>query len=76
MKKLKVEVDPKGTVNLEFSGFKGEECTEERERLRRALLDLGVMLETEKIEKKSPEQLASEITATKDKQARLGHETY
>lgn len=74
MKKVRWEVGPTGrVVNLELTGFMVGECTEERERLRKVLLDLGVLLEPEKIKTKSPEQIVSEISPTKQGEIGLGH---
>jgi hypothetical protein len=60
MRKVIAEVSPDGKIGLEFVGFAGDECTEERQRLRKILLDLGLMLEPEKITKKSSQQITTE----------------
>ena len=62
MKQIKALVDVKGEVNLEFVGFGGEECSEKRERLRKVLLEFGVMLDPQEIRKKSPSQISKELS--------------
>jgi hypothetical protein len=66
MKKVKAEIGKNGKVSIEFIGFKGEECTDERERLRKVMLDFGVMLEPKKIEKKTAQQIAREVAFGKE----------
>lgn len=61
MRKVKAEIDRHGKVNIEFIGFKGDECTDERERLRKVMLDFGVMLDPEKIQKKTALQISREV---------------
>ena len=71
MRKVKVEINPNGRVSLEFIGFVGEECKEERERLRRIMLEFGVMLESEKITKKTAQQTAIESDVTEKEKMKL-----
>ena len=71
MRRVKAEINRDGTVNLEFIGFVGAECSEERERLRDVLLGLGVVLEPQKITKKNNEQIALEIGAAKQQETRI-----
>jgi hypothetical protein len=73
MRKIKAEIDPNGKLSVEFIGFMGEECTEERERLRKIMVDFGVMLEPEKITKKSARQITLETNATEQKKRELRH---
>ena len=73
MKKVIGEVSPAGEVSLEFVGFPGEECTEERQRLRKVLLDLGLELELEKITKKTFQQIAVETDVTEKEKAKVSH---
>lgn len=51
---------------MEFVGFAGEECEEERERLREILVGLGVMLRPEQIKKKPTTQILEEIEASNE----------
>jgi len=73
MKKVKAEVSPNGKVSLEFVGFAGEGCTEERQRLRKILLDLGLVLELEKITKKTFQQIAIETNETEKEKVKRTH---
>lgn len=70
MRKVKAEIDKSGKVRIEFIGFVGEECVEERERLRKIMLDFGVMLETEEIVKKPAQQISREVVTTAKKLSR------
>jgi len=56
-----MEIDEKGDVKIEFVGFPGNSCSEERERIREILLGLGVELDPEEIQRKSSEQIAREL---------------
>lgn len=62
MKRIKAMIHDDGEINLEFVGFKGDECTETREKLQEILLEFGVKLNPEKIMKKSPSQISPEIS--------------
>jgi len=66
MKKVKAKISRNGEVSIEFIGFRGEECTDERERLRKILLDFGIVLEPKRIEKKTAKQIASEIASSEE----------
>lgn len=71
MRKIKAEINTKGKLSLEFIGFVGEECREERERLRKIMVDFGVMLEPEKITKKSTQEITLETKVTEQKKREL-----
>lgn len=64
MKEIRAEIDSNGNVGLDFIGFSGEDCTQERERLRRVLLSLGVALHPKRIDRKSAPQISHEIPQT------------
>ena len=44
MKQIIAKVGVKGEVNLEFTGYTVDACSEERERLRKVLLGFGLSL--------------------------------
>lgn len=69
MKRLRAEVETDGSVSLDFIGFRGEQCTEERARLQEALKAVGVLLEPESIHKKSAQQIEAEAPASKPRPA-------
>lgn len=60
MKKITARIGPSGRIVLEFTGFVGDECMEERQRLARTLVEFGLMLDTEKLERKDARQIALE----------------
>lgn len=60
MRKIEAEIDLAGKLCLEFIGFAGEDCEEERERLRRVLVESGVALKLEQIKRKSSSQILEE----------------
>jgi acetate kinase len=62
LKKITAKIRPNGRIIIEFTGFVGEECMEERQRFARTLMEFGLMLDTEKIERKSARQIAKEIS--------------
>jgi hypothetical protein len=63
MKQVRAEIDTSGMVSVEFINFRGDECLDEREKLRKILLSLGVLLEQKEIRKKTAEQIACENEA-------------
>jgi|FaiFalFF_MnMetaG_3_1042247.scaffolds.fasta_scaffold02470_4 hypothetical protein len=65
MREVKAKIDKDGKVSIEFTGFIGDECVEEREQLRKILLDLGVVIEAREIRKKSERQLLGETGSIK-----------
>lgn len=67
MRGIIAEIGKNGKVKIEFIGFVGEECSDERERLRKIMLDFGVTLETERITKKTNEQISKEIAGSEEK---------
>lgn len=71
MKKVKAQVSTKGEINLEFIGFRGEECTGASEELRKVLLDLGVMLDPQQIRKKTASEISRELSPTSKPQTRV-----
>jgi hypothetical protein len=76
MKCVRAEIDRNGKVSLEFIGFQGEECTEERGRLQEALEALGVALDPERIRRKSSAEMATEVsTAERPRGEELGRRT-
>lgn len=60
MKKIEAEIDLAGKLCLEFVGFAGEDCEEERERLRKVLVESGVALRLEQVKRKSSSQILEE----------------
>ncbi|MDQ7794698.1 MAG: DUF2997 domain-containing protein [bacterium] len=61
MRRIKFEVDPRGRVKADFSGFAGEDCREEEEKLRRLLAGLGLAMATASVRPKEPGVIAAEL---------------
>lgn len=59
-RKIKTRIETDGKFEVDFIGFIGEECTDERERLRKILIDSGVETHPEKIIKKHLHQISSD----------------
>lgn len=73
MRRIEAEISLMGKLRLEFVGFAGEKCEEERERLRKILLDSGVALRPEQIRKKSTAQILEEMASNeKEAESRRG----
>ncbi|MEX2356028.1 MAG: hypothetical protein WD535_03235 [Thermaerobacterales bacterium] len=60
-RQIEVSIDDGGKLKIEFSGFSGEDCFEEAERLRNKLASLGVHLNLDDIIRKSREQILLEL---------------
>lgn len=67
MRGIMAKIDRNGKVSIEFIGFVGGECSEERERLQKIMVDFGVMLETERITKKTIQQISKEVAGSEEK---------
>jgi len=67
MRGIMAKIGRDGKVSIEFIGFVGEECSEERERLRKIMVDFGVMLEIERITKKRIQQISKELAGNEEK---------
>lgn len=62
MKRIKAQVDKEGKISLEFIGFPGRECVENRKRLQDILLYYGVELKPLEIKEKSISEISQEIS--------------
>ena len=60
MKKITVLVDDDGNLHADFSGFQGRTCELEEEKFRRIHAGLGLIVKTEKLVKKSENQIQAE----------------
>jgi hypothetical protein len=73
MREVKAEIDKSGKVRIEFIGFRGDECAEERERIRKIMQDLGVTLEIKEVRKKTAQEILGELRLSGEKtRERLG----
>jgi hypothetical protein len=55
-----IQVQKDGTFRAEFSGFAGDDCIDEAEKLRSVLADFGVLVDPIAVERKDPAQIAIE----------------
>jgi hypothetical protein len=53
MKEVKIRIKKDGTTEIETSGFKGNECLEETDRILKQADDLGISLEVKDRKKKA-----------------------
>jgi len=60
-KRVDVKVGRDGHLQAEFSGFAGDDCVDEAERLRQVLAGFGLLVEPLTIQRKDPAQIAVEI---------------
>jgi len=60
-RKVDVRVDRDGHLKAEFSGFVGDECIDQAERLRAVLAGFGLLVEPLTVERKDPAQIALEV---------------
>lgn len=59
-KRIDVQVNRDGTMKAEFSGFAGDDCIDQAERLRAVLAGFGVLVQPITVERKDPAQIAAE----------------
>lgn len=60
-KKIDVQINRDGTIKAEFSGFAGDDCIDQAEKLRTVLAGFGLLVEPTAAERKDPGQIAAEI---------------
>jgi len=59
-KRVAVQVNKDGTIRAEFSGFAGDDCVDQAERLRAVLAGLGLLIDPIAVQRKDPGQIALE----------------
>ncbi|MDP2870982.1 MAG: hypothetical protein Q8P31_00335 [Bacillota bacterium] len=59
-KRIDVQINRDGTMKAEFSGFAGDDCIDQAERLREVLAGFGLLVEPAAVERKDPAQIAAE----------------
>lgn len=60
-KRVDVQVHKDGTLRAEFSGFAGDDCLDQAERLRAVLAGFGLLIDPVMVERKDPGQIAAEL---------------
>jgi hypothetical protein len=60
-KRVEVQVGRDGRLQAEFSGFAGDECIDQAERLRQVLAGFGLLTEPLTVERKDQAQIALEM---------------
>lgn len=70
MRTIKVSIDTGGKTKVEFAGFTGDACSDERERLEKILTAFGVDLQVVEVERKPSGQIAAEISGVPGEQTR------
>ncbi len=68
-KRVDVQVMKDGTFRAEFSGFAGDDCIDQAERLRAVLATLGLVVDPIAVERKDPSQIAIETGEDDDVEA-------
>lgn len=76
MRTIKVSIDTGGKTKVEFVGFIGDACSDERERLEKVLTAFGVDLQVVELKRKPSGQIAAEISGVPGEQtgAKSQHE--
>jgi hypothetical protein len=59
-RRIDVQVNRDGTMRAEFSGFAGDDCIDQAEKLRQVLAGFGVLVEPTAVERKDPAEIAAE----------------
>lgn len=72
--KIEVTVDRQGRLTVNFVGFRGTECEEEAEALRRALRSLGLAVLPLQVVAKTEEEMRAEIREAEAREELLGRE--
>ncbi len=59
-KRIEILVNMDGTFKAEFSGFAGDDCIEQAERLQAVLAGYGLLVDPVTVERKDPAEIAVE----------------
>jgi len=60
-KVAQVVIDERGDVHLEFSGYEGQACRIDEEKLRQGLAELGLRAQIDQLRLKDLQEIAAEI---------------
>ncbi len=60
-KEVEFEITDDGQIRVEFSGFPGDACIDEAEKLEKILSGLGLDIELKDFEKKDAERIRREL---------------
>lgn len=69
-KRVEIRVERDGTLRAEFSGFSGDDCIEQAERLQTVLAGLGLLVEPQAVQRKDPAQVRLESGVEEESQER------
>lgn len=59
--KIEVEITSEGRLKMEFTGFAGDECYDEAERIEGMLAELGIRAKVLQTERKPGGQIEAEL---------------
>ena len=59
-KNIRIEIDDKGVIKVDFSGYAGDSCLQDEAKLRQILEELGLQMEVQ-AEKMKPERFSEPI---------------
>lgn len=68
--RIEIQVDPKGNLNTDFTGFLGDSCYDEADRLAKVLASFGLKVKPGAIRPKSIEQQRIETGQSADQKVR------
>lgn len=71
MRRIEVTVDRQGRITANFIGFRGNECEDEAEALRRALRSLGLVALPFQVLRKSEEEIVAETREPEETRGEL-----
>ncbi|QUL98772.1 MAG: DUF2997 domain-containing protein [Candidatus Fermentithermobacillus carboniphilus] len=72
-RRIDVEIGRNGEIKVEYSGFEGETCFEEKEALEKALKEMGLWAIPITIVRKTSSQISDEIGMEQEKRERVAH---
>jgi len=64
-KVIRTTIDAEGNVSIDFSGFVGNECEAEEDRLRRSLAELGLLPCVDRIAHKQAAMVGPEVRSAR-----------
>jgi hypothetical protein len=73
-KRIDVQVNKDGTFRAEFSGFAGDDCIDQADKLRHVLAGFGLMVDPLAVERKDPATIALEVGADEQEERRVRQE--
>ncbi len=70
-RQVEIEITDEGNIRIEFTGFPGEECFEEADKIQKLLSGMGIQVSVEDLVRKPGGQIEAEIGLDQDEETKI-----